>query len=132
MSKIEQELSPEVQEHWQNSPMSKAGRLAMELNAERKRLKQEMEELELEVEDLKPSTPTGTIDSYVKWVATIFGVIGVFLISAGLGTAGQISYAMAAGAWVYVGHCWNDKAIMIGSAITGTAVCMNLVEQLVI
>jgi len=29
-----------------------------------------------------------------------------------------------------VGHCWNDKAIMIGSAITGTAVMMNLVEKL--
>jgi hypothetical protein len=27
-----------------------------------------------------------------------------------------------------VGHCWNDKAIMIGSAITGTAVLMNLAE----
>ena len=110
--------------------MGKAGRLAMELNAERKRLKQEMEELQLQVEDLSPSTPTGTIDSYVKWVATIFAVAGVFAQSAGFIVEGKIAYAISAIAWVYVGHCWNDKAVMIGSAITGTSVCMNLAEYI--
>ena len=93
MSNVEQEISPEITEHFAGSTMSKAGRLAMELNAERKRLKQEMEELQLEVDDLKPATPTGTVDSYVKWVATIFAVIGVFIMSAGVETEGQIAYA---------------------------------------
>jgi|TARA_B110000238_G_scaffold176021_1_gene196809 hypothetical protein len=138
VAKIESQLSPEVKEEFANSTMTKAGRLAMELNAERKRLKQELaesavlqEELQLEVEDLKPATPTGTVDSYVKWLATILGVVGVFIMSAGFGTAGQVCYALAACSWVYVGHCWNDKAIMIGSAISGTAVLMNLVEVFV-
>ena len=130
-AKIEEDLSPEVQEQYKDSQMGRGAKLAMELNAERKRLKQEMEELQLEVDDLKPSTPTGTVDSYVKWVATILSVIGVFLISAEFSTEGQISYSLAACAWIYVGHCWNDKAIMIGSAISGTAVLMNLVELLV-
>ena len=109
-------------------PTSKAGKLARELNAERTRLKTEMEELQEQVDIFSPSTPTGGIDSYVKWVATIFGVVGVFIMSAGFGTAGQVCYALAACCWVYVGQCWNDKAIMIGSAISGTAVLMNLVE----
>ena len=129
-AKIEEDLSPEVQEQYKDSQMGRGAKLAMELNAERKRLKQEMEELQLEVDDLKPATPTGTVDSYVKWVATILSVIGVFLISAEFSTEGQISYSLAACAWIYAGHCWNDKAIMIGSAITGTAVLMNLVEIL--
>tara|TARA_R110002072_G_scaffold22303_1_gene77929 strand:+ start:419 stop:853 length:435 start_codon:yes stop_codon:yes gene_type:complete len=129
--KMEAKLSQEVQDQFDGSTMSKGAKLAMELNAERKRLKQEMEELQLEVEDLKPATPTGTIDSHVKWVATIFAVVGVFIMSAGLTTEGQILYALSAGAWIYVGHCWNDKAIMIGSAITGTSVLMNLVETLI-
>ena len=128
---IEENLPNQVKEDFEGSTMSKAGKLAMELNKERKRLKQEMEELQLEVEDLKQATPTGTIDSYVKWLATILGVVGVFIMSAGFGTAGQVCYALAACAWVYVGHCWNDKAIMIGSAITGTSVMMNLVEKLI-
>ena len=128
MSNVEQEISPDITEHFAGSTMSKAGRLAMELNAERKRLKQEMEELQIEVEDLKPVTPTGTIDEYVKWVATVLGVVGVFIMSAGFNTEGQVCYALAAGSWIYVGRCWNDNAIMIGSAITGTSVLMNLVE----
>ena len=129
--KIEEKLSSDIREEFAGSTMTKAGRLAMELNAERKRLKQELAEMQIEVEDLKPATPTGTVDSYVKWVATILGVVGVFIMSAGFGTAGQVCYALAACAWVYVGHCWNDKAIMIGSAISGTAVLMNLVEILI-
>ena len=108
--------------------MTKTGRLAMELAAERSRLRQEMEELQVQVEDLSPATPTGTIDSYVKWAATTLAVVGVFLQSAGFMTEGKIAYALSSIAWIYVGHCWNDKAIMIGSAITGTAVLMNLAE----
>ena len=111
-------------------PTSKAGQLARELNAERSRLKKEMEEIQEQVDLYAPSTPTGGIDRIVKWVATVLAVIGVFLISASLTTAGQIAYLCSAVAWVYVGHCWNDKAIMIGSAITGTAVMMNLVEKI--
>ena len=125
---VEQELSSEVKEQYKDSTMSKAGKLAMELNAERKRLKQEMEELQATVEDLSPATPTGTIDAYVKWGATIFAIAGVFLQSADFMLYGRVAYALSSIAWVYVGHCWNDKAIMIGSAITGTAVCMNLAE----
>ena len=110
---------------------SRAGQLARELNAERNRLKEELAEAQEQVDIFAPSTPTGGLDSYIKWVATVLAVIGVFLISASLTTAGQIAYACSAMAWVYVGHCWNDKAIMIGSAITGTAVMMNLVEKLI-
>ena len=138
MDQIEEKLSTQVQDQYKDSTMSKGAKLAMELNAERKRLKQELaesavaqEELQLEVEDLKPATPTGTIDSYVKWIATILAVVGVFLQSAEFMTEGKIAYALSACCWVYVGHCWNDKAIMIGSAISGTAVLMNLVEVLV-
>lgn len=131
MSNIEHEISPEIKDQYKNSQMSKAGRLAMELNAERKRLKQEMEDLQVQVEDLSPATPTGTIDAYVKWVATILAIAGVFLQSADFMAEGRIAYALSSIAWIYVGHCWNDKAIMIGSSITGTAVCMNLATAIV-
>lgn len=121
----------EIKVKFQESQMSKAGRLAMELNAEKKRLKEEMEELQSQVEDMSPVTPTGTLDSYVKWAATLFGVSGVFLMSAGFGNAGQFAYLIAACSWVFVGSVWNDKAIMIGSAVSGTAVLMNIVEGII-
>jgi hypothetical protein len=121
------EIRDEAKEQYKESTMSKAGRLAMELNAEKKRLKEEMEDLQSQVDDMSPVTPTGTTDSYVKWIATIFAVIGVFLQQADMNTIGMVFYAISAMSWVYVGSAWNDKAIMIGSAISGTAVLMNLV-----
>jgi hypothetical protein len=102
----------------------------MELSKERKRLKQELAELQTEVEDLTPTTPTGTPDWYVKWAATILAVAGVFTISAGFTQYGQIAYLLSSICWVFVGMQWSDRAIMIGSSIAGTAVAMNLVTAI--
>ena len=110
---------------------TRAANLAMELSKERKRLREELAQLQHEVEDLTPTTPTGTPDWYVKWAATILAVAGVFLISAGLTTYGQIAYILSSMCWVFVGMVWSDRAIMIGSSISGTAVAMNLVTTFV-
>ena len=131
MTDLTQEIKQEIKEQYKDSTMSKTGRLAMELSAEKARLRTEMAELQVQVEDLTPVTPEGTLDSYVKWGATILAVFGVFTQSAGFIFIGKIAYALSSIAWTYVGHCWNDKAIMIGSAISGTAVLMNLVEILI-
>lgn len=128
--KIESNVKQETKEKYNKSTMSKAGKLAMELAEEKRRLTQELEELQTEYEGVKPTTPTGTPDWYVKWSAVVLAVIGVFLISAGAFTTGQIVYLVSGVCWVYVGMQWSDRAIMIGSAITSTAVAMNLMETL--
>jgi len=107
---------------------SNAKKVAQEYAQERKRLKAELAELQTEVEDLTPTTPTGTIDWYVKWASMILAVSGVFLISAGDTINGQVAYIISSIGWVYVGMSWGDRAIMIGSSISGTAVMMNLVQ----
>jgi hypothetical protein len=119
------------EEYKEASSESRARNLAMELSKERKRLKQELAELQHEVEDLTPTTPTGTPDWYVKWVAMILAVVGVFMISANFIMYGQIAYILSSIGWIYVGMAWSDRAIMIGSSISGTAVAMNLVTQMV-
>lgn len=128
MSEISEKEQKVKEEYKENTAASRATNLAMELSKERRRLKQELAELQTEVEDLTPTTPTGTPDWYVKWTATILAVIGVFIISAGFSMYGQIAYLIASACWVYVGMVWSDRAIMIGSSITGTAVAMNLVD----
>jgi len=128
--KLEQDIHDDVKEQFKGSQMSKAGKLAMELAQERKRLNQELEELQAEADDLRPTTPTGTPDYYAKWSATILAIVGVFLFSADMGTSGKVSYLLASCLWIYVGGVWNDRAIMIGSAITGTSVAMNLVTTI--
>jgi hypothetical protein len=111
--------------------MTKAGQLAMDLSKEKRRLTQELKELQIEVDDLKPTTPTGTIDWYVKWASMFLAICGVFLISADQLTYGQVSYIISSVGWIYVGIQWGDRAIMIGSAITGTSVAMNLMKTFV-
>tara|TARA_B100000768_G_scaffold179243_1_gene196556 strand:- start:1098 stop:1502 length:405 start_codon:yes stop_codon:yes gene_type:complete len=125
---IEERINEEVKEQYKDSQMTKAGKLAMELGAERRRLKKELSELQTEVEDLTPTTPVGTVDWYIKWGAMGMAVCGVFLISAGLIFWGQIAYMVSSVGWIFVGMAWGDRAIMIGSAITGTAVAMNFVQ----
>ena len=109
------------------STMTKAGRLAMELSHEKKRLKQELEELQTEYDEIKPTTPTGTTDWYVKWMSMLLAVAGIFLISASLTFYGQMAYIISCLGWIYVGMQWGDRAIMIGSAVSCTAIAMNLV-----
>jgi hypothetical protein len=108
--------------------VSRASKLATELAAEKRRLQQDLRELQAENDDLKPTTPTGTVDWYVKWLATILSVSGIFLMSAGFSVSGQIAYAVSAAGWVFVGITWNDRAIMIGSSISATAVMLTLVQ----
>ena len=62
----------EISSNLTGSTMTKAGRLAMELSHEKRRLKQELEELQTEYDDIKPTTPTGTPDWYVKWLSMLF------------------------------------------------------------
>ena len=120
-------LKKQIAEYKVTESESRARRLAKDLSDERKRLKQELAELQQENEELTPTTPTGTLDWYVKWVATMLAVSGVFLISAGYSQEGNLSYLLSTICWVYVGMVWSDRAIMIGSSISGTAVAMNLV-----
>ena len=127
--RAESEVSKETKDKYEGSTMSKAGKLAMELAEEKRRLVSELSELQEQYESAKPTTPVGTPDWYVKWFAMITAVAGIFSISAGFITAGQIMYIVSGLCWIFVGMQWSDRAIMIGSAITSTAVAMNLVQQ---
>ena len=135
MSPRETELNPAVsyipeQYAAPSGRTSRASQLAVELATEKKRLIDELRELQAENDDLKSTTPIGTVDWYVKWAATFLSVSGIFLMSAGLVMQGQIAYVISAMGWVFVGVQWGDRAIMIGSSISATAVAMDLVRTL--
>ncbi len=135
MSPRDAELQPDItyiSEPYAGPPArhSRAGQLAIELAAEKKRLQDELRELQAENDDLKSTTPVGTVDWYVKWMATVLSVSGIFLMSAGLVMQGQVAYVISAVGWLFVGIQWGDRAIMIGSSISATAVMMDLVRSL--
>ncbi len=74
------------------------------------RLKQELEELQTEYDEIKPTTPTGTTDWYVKWISMLLAVAGIFLISASYTLYGQMAYVVSCIGWIYVGMQWGDRA----------------------
>jgi hypothetical protein len=75
----------------------------MELATEKKRLMDELKEAQAENDDLKSTTPTDTVDWYVKWIATLLSMSGIFLMFAGFVVQGQIAYILSAVGWVFVG-----------------------------
>jgi hypothetical protein len=124
-------VSDEIHEKFEGSQMSKAGRLAMELAQEKKRLQTELSELQAEYDSVAPSTPTGGPDWYLKWVGVASVVIGIFLQNAGELNIGQIFYLLGAISWTTVGIYWNDRAVMLGSVIPATATALNLARELI-
>lgn len=118
------------EEYQQERVMSKAATLAMELSKEKKRLQEELEEMQHQFDTVAPSTPTGGPDSYLKWAGVIFAVLGIFLQSSGFGVYGQVCYLLGATSWTIVGIYWNDKAVMLGSVIPATATAMSLARTI--
>jgi hypothetical protein len=109
---------------------TRATQLAMELSKEKRRLTEELSTLQEEYENLAPTTPTGTVDWYIKWVGVVAVVLGVFLINANFFFYGQLMYLVGAVSWAVVGIYWNDKAVLIGSLIPATATALNIVQKL--
>lgn len=139
MSKIEQVLTekPDIeQEHVHNGEDSprittRATQLAMELSKEKKRLTEELSTLQEEYDNMAPTTPVGTLDWYIKWCGVVFGVSGIFTMSAGLPLYGMMLYLCSALSWTAVGIMWNDRAVMLGSIIPATATALSLVQKLI-
>ena len=117
---------PTKEEYIEQRTMSKAATLAMELSKEKKRLQEELAEMQHQFETVAPSTPTGGPDSYLKWVGVLFAVGGIFMQSAGFTLYGQVCYLLGATSWTIVGVYWNDKAVMLGSAIPATATALAI------
>ena len=85
---------------------------------------------ELKKTVIESVTPKGDLSWYVKWIAMLLAVAGIFLISASFTLYGQIAYVVSCIGWIYVGMQWGDRAIMIGSSVSCTAIAMNLVNTL--
>ena len=52
------------------------------------------------------------------------------LINASYTLYGQVTYLFSAIGCIYVGMQWGDRAIIIGSAVTGKAIARSLIENL--
>jgi hypothetical protein len=127
------DLEVEHEHNTEENPrvVTRATQLAMELSKEKRRLTEELSALQEEYDHMAPTTPIGTLDWYIKWVAVMFGVSGIFTMSAGLTMFGMMLYLFSAVCWTVVGIIWNDRAVMLGSVIPATATALSLVQKII-
>jgi len=129
MTELEQQHEHPIEEN--PRVVTRATQLAMELSKEKKRLTEELSTLQEEYNNMAPTTPVGTLDWYIKWCGVLFGVSGIFTMSAGLVMPGMALYLLSALSWTMVGIIWNDRAVMLGSIIPATATALSLLQKLV-
>ena len=100
--------------HQPVGPTSRAGRLAMELATEKKRLMDELKEVQAENDDLKSTTPTGTVDWYVKWIASAFILASMTMRGKEHLVDWDIGLSLiGVTGWFIVGFLWNDRALIL-------------------
>lgn len=128
------ELEVEHEHSTEENPrvVTRATQLAMELSKEKRRLTEELSTLQEEYNNMAPTTPVGTLDWYIKWCGVVFGVSGIFTMSAGLPIYGMMLYLISALSWTAVGIIWNDRAVMLGAIIPATATALSLVQKLIL
>jgi len=89
-----------------------------------------LKKIQTEYYEIKPTTSTGTMDWYVKWISMLLAVAGIFLKNSSFILYGQMAYIVSCIGWIYVGMQWGYKAIIIGSSDSCTAIAINLVNIL--
>ena len=80
---------------------------------------------------LKKLAPTQTLDWYIKWVASIFLIIGVILTSNNIYPMNILFHAIGMFGWFIVSILWNDRALLVINAVSLAILINGLVSHYV-
>ena len=81
--------------------------------------------------ELKKLAPTQTLDWYIKWVASIFLIIGVILTSNNIYPMNILFHAIGMFGWFIVSILWNDRALLVINAVSLAILINGLVSHYV-
>ena len=79
--------------------------------------------LDDKIKDLKSTivfkkvTPKGDLSWYIKWVSSIFIIIGMALTSANIFPMNIIIHGIGVTGWLVVGMLWHDRALIFLNAV---------------
>ena len=82
----------------------------------RKKLDDKIKELN-STRVFKKITPKGDLSWYIKWVSSIFIIIGMALTSANLFPINIIIHGIGVTGWLVVGMLWHDRALIFLNAV---------------
>ena len=66
----------------------------------------------------KKVTPKGDLSWYIKWVASIFLIIGMILASVNLFPYNIMVASIGVLGWLIVGILWHDRALIVLNAVS--------------
>ena len=79
--------------------------------------------LDDKIKDLKSTrvykkiTPKGDLSWYIKWVSSVFIIIGMALTSANIFPMNIIIHGIGVTGWLVVGMLWHDRALIFLNAV---------------
>ena len=75
----------------------------------------------------KKVTPKGDLSWFIKWVASIFLIIGMILASVNLFPYNIMVASIGVLGWLIVGILWHDRALIVLNAISLAIYLMGVV-----
>ena len=79
--------------------------------------------LDDKIKDLKSTrvykkiTPKGDLSWYIKWVSSVFIIMGMALTSANMFPMNIIVHGIGVTGWLVVGMLWHDRALIFLNAV---------------
>jgi hypothetical protein len=79
--------------------------------------------LDDKIKDLKSTrvykkiTPKGDLSWYIKWISSVFIIVGMALTSANIFPINIIVHGIGVTGWLIVGMLWHDRALIFLNAV---------------
>ena len=79
--------------------------------------------LDDKIKDLKSTrvykkiTPKGDLSWYIKWISSVFIIMGMALTSANIFPMNIIVHGIGVTGWLIVGMLWHDRALIFLNAV---------------
>ncbi len=97
----------------------------------RKKLDDKIKELN-STRVFKKITPKGDLSWYIKWVSSIFIIIGMALTSANLFPINIIIHGIGVTGWLVVGILWHDRALIMLNGALATLLFTGIMKILLL
>jgi len=76
-------------------------------------------------------TPTHTKDWYIKWVASLFVVIGVLLSANNIYPYNLMFHFIGLTGWLVVSMIWNDRALLMINSVSLAILANGIIQYYV-
>ena len=78
----------------------------------------------------KKVTPKGDLSWYIKWISSIFILVGMALTSANVHPLNLVIHLIGVSGWFVVGMLWHDRALIFLNAVAIGVFLMGIVNTI--